>query len=63
MNIEKLIPLALALSLLAASTGHIREATLAVRKAQMQLILDSKASKWGNPFVLRSNKINSDKHL
>ena len=56
MNIEKLIPLALALSLLAASTGHLKEATLAVRKAQAQLIQDSKASKWGNPFVLRAGR-------
>ena len=53
MHIEKLIPLALTLTLLAAGTGHLKEATLAIRKAQLELIQDSKASKWGNPFVLR----------
>ncbi len=53
MNIEKLIPLALALTLFAAGTGNLQDATLAIRRAQAELIQDSKASKWGNPFVLK----------
>ena len=46
MNIEKLAPFAFALALLAASTGQLPKMINAVRRAEFQLIQDSKASKW-----------------
>ena len=46
MNIEKLAPFALMVALLAASTGQLPKFINAVRRAEVQLIQDSKASKW-----------------
>ena len=46
MNIEKLAPFALAVALFASATGHLPQFINAVRRAQIQLIQDSKASKW-----------------
>lgn len=46
MNIEKLVPFAIALAVLASSTGQLPKVINAVRRAQVQLIQESKASKW-----------------
>ena len=46
MNIEKLAPFAFALALLAASTGQLPKVINAVRRAEFQLIQETKASKW-----------------
>ena len=46
MNIEKLVPFAVALALLAGSTGQLPKAINAVRRAEFQLIQDSKSSNW-----------------
>ena len=46
MNIEKLIPFAVILTLLAGSTGQLPKAINAVRRAEFQLIQDTKASSW-----------------
>jgi hypothetical protein len=46
MSIEKLAPFAIALAVLASSTGQLPKVINAVRRAQVQLIQESKASKW-----------------
>ena len=53
MNIEKLAPFAIALAILASSTGQLPKVINAVRRAQIQLIQESKASKWPKAPVLR----------
>jgi hypothetical protein len=51
MGIEKLIRFAAALAVLAASTGQLPKIIHTVRVAQLQLIKESQASKWGTPFI------------
>jgi hypothetical protein len=51
MGIQKLIPIAVSLAFLAASTGQLPRVLKVVRVAQLQLIKDSQASKWGMPMV------------
>ena len=46
MGIEKLALFALAVALAVASTGHLPQFINAIRRAQIQLIQESKASKW-----------------
>jgi hypothetical protein len=46
MNIEKLAPYALALALLASLTDSLPNVINAVRRAEFQLIQNSKASTW-----------------
>ena len=46
MSIEKLVPFAIALAVLASSPGELPKVINAIRRAQVQLILESKASKW-----------------
>lgn len=52
MGIEKLIPLAATIAILAASTGQLPKIINLVHKAQIQLIQDSKASKWPKAMLL-----------
>lgn len=52
MNVTKLIPVAIALTLAAAATGNLPRVLLQVKLAQLHLIKDSQASKWGKPFLL-----------
>lgn len=52
MGIEKLISLAAALAIAAASTGQLPRIVHAVRVAQLQLIKESQASKWGIPLLM-----------
>jgi hypothetical protein len=56
MNLEKLISVTVVLVMLAASTGHLPKLITAVRKAQVQLIQDTKASTWGMPMLLKGSK-------
>lgn len=51
MGIEKLIQLAVALAILAASTGQLPKVIHSVRVAQLQLIKESQASKWGRAML------------
>jgi len=51
MGIQKLIPIAVSLAFLAASTGQLPRVLKTVRIAQLQLIKDSQASKWGTAMV------------
>lgn len=51
MGIEKLISIAVMLAVLAGSTGQLPRIVHAVRVAQLQLIKESRASKWGTPFM------------
>ncbi|NJL25086.1 MAG: hypothetical protein HC902_07870 [Calothrix sp. SM1_5_4] len=60
MNIEKLIPFALAVVLAAASTGQLPKFIRAVQIAQFQLLKESQASKW--PKALLLNEKSRRKH-
>ena len=53
MGLEKLISATAALVILAASTGQLPKLIYAVRKAQVQLIQETKASNWGMPMLLK----------
>jgi hypothetical protein len=53
MGIQKLIGLAAALAVLAASTGQLLRIIMAVRIAQLQLFKESQTSKWGKVMLLR----------
>jgi hypothetical protein len=52
MGIEKLISIAVALAILTVSTGQLPHVLHAVRVAQLQLIKESQASRWGAPMLL-----------
>jgi hypothetical protein len=51
MGIQKLISLSVTLAVLAVSTGQLPKVLKVVRVAQLQLIKDSQASKWGMPML------------
>ena len=48
MGLEKLISVAATLAVLAVSTGQLPRILHTVRMAQLHLIQDSQASKWGH---------------
>lgn len=52
MGVQKLIGLAAALAVLAASTGQLPRIIMAVQIAQLQLLKDSQASKWPKAALL-----------
>lgn len=54
MGIDKLISISAILAVLTVSTGQIPRVLKVVRVAQLQLIKDSQASKWGRPLLLPS---------
>lgn len=56
MSIAKLIQIAATLAVLAVSTGQLPRILREVRVAQLHLIKDSQASKWGTPFLLPVTK-------
>lgn len=56
MGIDKLIAIGAAMAVLAASTGQLSKAILAVHIAQLQLIKDSEASKWPRAALLPETK-------
>lgn len=61
MGLDKLIAVGAAMAVLAASTGQLPKAILAVHIAQLQLIKDSQASKWLRATLLPETKCNSIK--
>lgn len=54
MGLDKLIQAVAVLAIVAASTGQLPRIINLVRKAQVQLIQDSKASKWPKAILLTS---------
>jgi hypothetical protein len=52
MNLDKLVPVAIAFALLAAATGNLPKVIKQIRLAQAHLIQDSKASNWGTPWMV-----------
>lgn len=52
MSLDKLIQIAVILAVAAVSTGQLPRILREVRVAQLHLIKDSQASKWGKPFLL-----------
>jgi hypothetical protein len=64
MGLDKLIELGAAIAVLAASTGQLPRAILAIHLAQLHIIRGSQASKWPKAELLsyrrdqRSKKVN-----
>ncbi|MDD4975908.1 MAG: hypothetical protein PHY93_16240 [Bacteriovorax sp.] len=56
MGIQKLISISATLAVLAVSTGQLQKVLKVVRVAQLQLIKDSQASKWGTPMLPLADK-------
>jgi len=54
--LNKLIQTALAIVLCAAATGQLPKLVQTIRMAQLQLLKDSQASKWGRPMLLPISK-------
>jgi hypothetical protein len=52
MDIQKLISIASTLAVITVFTGQLPRVLKAVRIAQLELIRDSQASKWGKPMML-----------
>lgn len=52
MGLEKLLPLAVLLSIVAAETGQLPRILVAVRIAQLKLIKASQSSSWGQAVLL-----------
>jgi hypothetical protein len=59
MGLDNVIKLAVALTIAAAATGQLPRVTNAVRHAQVKLLEESKASKWGSPDLIFSHKKSS----
>ncbi len=55
MGLDKLIQAVTIFAILAVSTGQLPRIINYVHKAQIQLIQDSKASKWQKAMLLPSN--------
>jgi len=55
MNFDKLTAAIVGIVMLAASTGQLPRLTVAVRKAQIRLIQETKASTWGQLPLLNSD--------
>ena len=55
MGLDKLIQAVAVVAILAASTGQLSRIINYVHKAQLQLIQDSKASKWPKAMLLPIN--------
>lgn len=54
MNIDKLISLSVTLVMMVALTGQLPKVIREVQIAQLKLLKESQASKWGMPMVPRS---------
>lgn len=55
MGIDPLIKIAVSLTVAAAMTGHLPAITQAVLLAQVKLLQESQASKWGSPDLIFSH--------
>jgi hypothetical protein len=62
MGLDNVIKLAVTLVIAAALTGHLPEITMAIRRAQVQLLQHSQASKWGSPDLLYSHHSPANHH-
>jgi len=51
-GIEKIITLAVTLTVIAAGTGQLPRIIKTVQIAQLKLLKESQASKWGKPLLL-----------
>ena len=51
MGIEKLIPWAVSLAIMAAVSGQLPRITKQVQFAQIQLLKESRSSKWGKVML------------
>lgn len=56
MGLDKLIQSIAFVAGLVIASGHLPQALKAVRQAQIQLIKESKASKWGQTLLLPPSK-------
>lgn len=56
MDIQKLVSISATLALLVVSTGQLPKALKAIRIAQLQLLKESQASKWGMPMLPPSRR-------
>lgn len=56
MGLDNIIKLALTLTLVAAMTGQLPRITKEIRHAQVRLLEQSKASRWGSPDMLYSRR-------
>ena len=52
---DKVISVAVTLAVLTVSTGQTPRVLKMVRVAQLKLIKDSQASKWGRPLLLENH--------
>ena len=59
MGLDNVIKLGLALTIAATLTGQLPPITNEIRHAQVKLLQNSKASKWGSPDLLYSHKISN----
>jgi hypothetical protein len=51
MGIEKLIPWAVSMAMMAAASGQLPRVIRQVQIAQLQLLKEAQSSKWGRPFL------------
>lgn len=56
MGLDKLIQAIAVVAILVVGSGHLPKALELVRSAQLHLIQESKASKWGQAFLLVPSK-------
>ena len=59
--IEKLMPLAVSVVLMAAATGNIDRLQMWVWKAQAKVIQESRTSNWGSPRFFPERQFRSQK--
>lgn len=52
MGIEKLIPVAVGLAIMAAASGQLPKVILELRIAQLRLLKEAQSSNWGKPMLL-----------
>lgn len=52
MGLKRLIQVATVVAAIAAATGQLPKLVHAIRMAQLELIQDSKASRWGQAMLL-----------
>ena len=62
MRLDNVIKIAIALTIAAALTGQLPRITNELRHAQVKLLHESRASKWGSPDLLYSHKLTDRRH-
>ncbi len=56
MGIDKIIEIAVGLTLIAAATGQLPKVVRQVQMAQLRLLQDSKTSTWGHLMIIDSKQ-------